>query len=557
MRIILYLFFLVPISLNAQILDLDKNFFNDLIRLKSIETKNQVNHSLTILPLDISKVDIENPIIRDFARPIIKNKKNSALLSIYPINYSVEYNSTTPYNRNNGSMIPNRGYQHLLSFGIFAKLGPLEISLKPEHHYSQNLKFNGFWEGHYPEIWEKRYALWNVIDMPERFGNKRHNNILLGQSSINFKYKNFSLGFSNENIWWGPGIRNSIMMSNHARGFNHISFKTNKPIKSNIGHFEFQFITGRLESSGFNPPRTDYEYAGRILWIPKINQLAERDDWRFLQGYILTYSPKYIKGLTLGFVRWTMMYSALIEGKYYWMKGNPNYFPIFSNLFRNKDKYVDFENETNQAAGIFFRWIWEDSNAEVYTEYNYNDAKTNIRDLILDSEHSRALTMGIRKKFNKNLVLSWEWTQLEQSASRILRDAGSWYVHYRVYDGFTNKGEVLGAGIGPGSNSQYFSLLKYTNQKKYGIALEIVDNDNDFYYEAFASAQDQRRYWKDFNFHFFYEKKLNNLIFSSKVIFQRQLNYQWELDDSTEPYYHPGNDLNNLHFSLKLNYLIF
>ncbi len=556
MKKILLFFFLCHSSVSSQILDLNNSFYNDLIRLKSINKENRIDNSLTILPLDISSLN-EIEYINDYSKTVIKNKNSSVFLSVYPINYSVEYNTLTPYNRNNGNMIPNRGYQHLLSAGFFAKLGPLEISLKPEHHYSENLEFDGFWIGHYPEIWEKRYALWNVIDMPERFGNVRHNNIFLGQSSISLKYKNFSLSLSNENIWWGPGIRNSIMMSNHAGGFKHLSLKTNKPIKTRIGNFEWQFITGRLESSGFNPPRTDYEYAGRLLWIPKINQLAEQDDWRYLQGYILTYSPKFIKGMNIGFVRWTMMYSALIEGRYFWMKGNPTYFPIFSNLFRKNDKYVDYENETNQAAGIFFRWVWNESNSEIYAEYNYNDAKANLRDLLLDSEHSRAVTVGIRKKFNDNLVFSWEWTQLEQSASRILRDAGSWYVHYRVYDGYTNRGEVLGAGIGPGSNSQFFSLQQYTNLKKYGFGLEIIDNDNDFYYEAFASAQDQRRYWKDFNFHFFYEKKFNKLIIKSNIIFQRQLNYQWELDDYATPYYHPGRDLNNLHLNFKLSYLIY
>ena len=47
------------------------------------------------------------------------------------------------------------------------------------------------------------------------------------------------------------------------------------------------------------------------------------------------------------------MYSSLIEGKYWWMKGTTTYFPVFNNLFRSNDKYVDFEGQTNQAAGIF------------------------------------------------------------------------------------------------------------------------------------------------------------------------------------------------------------
>ena len=92
-------------------------------------------------------------------------------------------------------MIPNRGYQHIISPGIIFKIGPLNIQLKPEHHYSQNKKFDGFWEGHYPEIWAKRYRLWNKIDMPERFGEIRHNSTTIGQSSIRLNWKKYLLEF--------------------------------------------------------------------------------------------------------------------------------------------------------------------------------------------------------------------------------------------------------------------------------------------------------------------------------------------------------------------------
>ena len=110
-------------------------------------------------------------------------------------------------------------------------------------------------------------------------------------------------------------------------------------------------------------------------------------------------------------------------------------------------------------------------------------------------------------------------------------------MHYQVYDGYTNRGEVLGAGIGPGSNSQFFSIQKFNKNSLYGLALEIVDNDNDFYYEAFASAQDPRRYWKDFNFQLNFEKKFESFLIESKLIFQRQLNYQWELTENATSYY--------------------
>jgi len=349
------------------------------------------------------------------------------------------------------------------------------------------------------------------------------------------------------------------MMSNHARGFKHITFNTTKPLKTKIGNFEWQVVSGRLESSGYLPAGSERQHAGTNIYVPKINQRGETDDWRYLQGYSITYSPKWVSGLSLGFIRWVQMYGALVEGKYPWLEGSPTWFPAFSNLFRKNDKYENYEAQTNQAAGVFLRWLWKDSKAEIYVDYNHNDSKQNIRDLLLDSDHSRAVTIGLQKIFkinNDDFLFSWEWTQMEQTASRLLRNAGSWYEHSWTYDGYTNEGEVLGAGIGPGSNSQYFALNRIKDKEKLGIALEIIDQDNDFYHEAFSSARDPRRYWKDFNLFVNFSKKYKNLWLSSNLMYSRSLNYQWDLDDTATEYYHPGNDVNNFHMTLKLAYLI-
>ena len=88
--------------------------------------------------------------------------------------------------------------------------------------------------------------------------------------NIKLNYKGLSFGISNENLWWGPSIRNSIMMSNHARGFKHISLNSTRPLKSFIGWFEFQLVSGRLESSGYTPPNPNYIYAVPICILPLI-----------------------------------------------------------------------------------------------------------------------------------------------------------------------------------------------------------------------------------------------------------------------------------------------
>ena len=530
--------------------DFNYSFLRNSILLGEIKT----NFSLNIRPLDNN---FFSEFFNDQFRKIYNNQSNSIEIKSMGIDYFIEYNSNHPYNRNNGTMLPNRGYQHIISPGIYLAFGPLAIQFKPEHHYSQNLNFDTFWDGHYPEIWAKRYKLWNQIDMPERHGEKSHNKTTLGQSSIKLNWKNLSIGLSNENIWWGPSIRNSIMMSNHAQGFKHLTFNTRKPINTAIGDFEWQFITGRLENSGFKPTGHEKTFAGTKLYIPKINQFLEEDDWRYFQGYVISFSPKIINGMSIGFIRWAQMYSALIKGRYTWINGNITYFPVFSSLFRKDNSNVDVEKQTNEAVGIFFKWLWEDSKSEIYFEYHHNDSKMNIRDLLLDSDHSRAATIGLQKIFNlkdENFIFSWEWTQMEQTGSRLLRNAGSWYQHYQVFDGYTNKGEVLGSSVGPGSNAHYFSLNRIRNKELIGIGLEIIDNDNDFYHEAFASAKDFRRYWKDINLHLKYNKDFKHFNLSSNLVYIRSLNYQWELDDYATPYYHAGKDVNNFHLSLKLTY---
>ena len=570
----LFFLFLFLFSLNSfsQTLNLNNPLFENSLRRAQLNGDISSDISFTLRPLDLNNYSIDKNIFdyNHYSPTVLSFFNGNGKLKILPVDFNINFSSHHPYNRNNGSMITNRGYQQLISAGIFFEIGPLSIQLKPENIYAENKNYDGFWEGHYDITWARRYILWNRIDTPERFGETAYKKTTFGQSSVRLNYKALSIGLSSENIWWGPSIRNGVMMSNNAQGFNHITFNTRRPIKTAIGNFEFQLVTGRLEPSGFDPPSTDRTNAGTKLFVPKINQNGKTGDWRFFQGYSFTYSPKWISGLHLGLIRWTQMYGALFEGKYWWINNNPlddrfngtsiGWFPIFNNFLRKNDKIEPYEAETDQAASGFFRWVWEDSKAEIYGEFNHNDAKFNFRDLLSDSDHSRAVILGIikifdSKKNNSQLEFHWEWTQMEQTASRLVRNAGSWYMHGRVYHGYTNNGEVMGAGIGPGSNSQYFSLAKLSTNQRFGGALEIIDQDNDFYYLAFEDSSDFRRYWKDFNLHLFYEKKFKDFWGSINIMYSRSLNYQWELlHNPSLPYYQPGRDVNNFFIDFKLTY---
>ncbi len=449
-------------------------------------------------------------------------------------------------------MIRSRGAQTLMTAGIYSEIGPLSIQVKPEFVYAQNRDYNGFAESHSDITWARRYVWFNRTDTPERYGLDPYQKLVPGQSSVRLNKWGLSLGLSTENIWWGPSMRNSIMMSNNAQGFEHITFNTTRPIKSPIGNFEWQIVTGRLEGSGFNPPDTSRTDRGRLLYVPKNN------DTRFFQGYSLSYSPKWIPGLSVGATRWVQMYSQFANA-------TKDYFPAFSNLFRDNDNNSGGrdEQERDQAAGVFMRWLWLDAKAEIYLEFHRNDASGNFRDLILNSDHTRATTIGVHKLFDTKdkdafIQFKWEWTQMEQTGGRLLRNGLSWYIHSRVRHGYTNNGEVLGASIGPGSNAHYISMAWTKGKKRIGGAFERLAHNNDFLYFAFEDQSDFRRYWVDFNIHAFADWEFEKFLLTANISYNRSLNYQWELFHIpfTSPYLVPGTDVGNLHLDFKLAYLL-
>ena len=154
----LFLFFTFFIS-NSQTINLNESYLTDYLRTSQLLGNFEKDVSFTLKPLHIGKngleINKETFDVEKYAPTVLSFLKGNGKIKILPIDYNIEFNSRHPYNRNNGSMIPNRGYQHLISAGIYAEIGPLSIQLKPEHLYSENKDFEGFGEGpngHYSRV---------------------------------------------------------------------------------------------------------------------------------------------------------------------------------------------------------------------------------------------------------------------------------------------------------------------------------------------------------------------------------------------------------------------
>ena len=155
-------------------------------------------------------------------------------------------------------------------------------------------------------------------------------------------------------------------------------------------------------------------------------------------------------------------------------------------LFQKKNLKNEDAKQRDQIVSLFLRWVFKESNSEIYFENGWNDHKEDLWDLFQDPSHARALTFGLAKIFKNNassdsyLKFNFEHTQLQQSADRIARPAGAWYMHGYVRHGYTQMSQVIGAGIGPGSNSQTLDLSLWKKNEVWGIQCERFSHNLDF-----------------------------------------------------------------------------
>jgi hypothetical protein len=142
-------------------------------------------------------------------------------------------------------------------------------------------------------------------------------------------------------------------------------------------------------------------------------------------------------------------------------------------------------------------------------------------------EHSRVYTLGMNKlisykgRTDEYIQVGIEMTHMEQPLDRIFRDAGEWYTHGEIFYGYTNRGEVLGAGIGPGGNFQTLQVSWVKSLKQIGLQLERYEHNGDL---ANASGYGQ---WIDFSAAAVSTWDHKNFLVNAKLQAINSVNYQW------------------------------
>ena len=517
---ILLLISIIQCPFLAQSQSASLSFYDDVARTQQLNSRLDSLLSFCVRPNYNSNVLYFDSVTNQKLGGVPDGKvilSGSTGFVLLPIILEQQYNTHRPYGWNDGSMIPAKGYQSQLSVGVFFKKSIFSLQLRPELVFAQNLSFSTFPSEQNDTIWKSYYnTVLNVIDAPEKFGSGSYLKIFPGQSSFRINYHRLSFGLSTENLWWGPGVRNSLLMSNNAPGFPHLTFNSLQPVTSPIGSFEWQLISGKLKGSGFLPDTTKM-FNNDPLYVAK----DEGD--RYLNGIILSWQPKWTKGLFLGFSR--VFYQNLSDVP----SSFNGYLPVVGKLFKKRLPSED-EKKRDQMISLFFRLILLKEKAELYGEFGRNDHSMDIRDALAEPEHSRAYIFGFSKIFEggkRDVQLFTEIANLQLPSTILLRAQESWYVHYQAREGYTNYGQVIGAGIGPGGSSQTIGIQCGEGFNKTGGTIERVVQNNDFYYDAFTRLHQWQKHWVDMSLNLNKSWSYKRIIYDARVSFIQSLNYQW------------------------------
>jgi hypothetical protein len=124
---------------------------------------------------------------------------------------------------------------------------------------------------------------------------------------------------------------------------------------------------------------------------------------------------------------------------------------------------------------------------ESYVEWARAEQPANLRDALVAPNHTQGYTLGLQyarpvPRAALAVRVQAELTNVEQSATFADRPIGSWYTSRAAIQGYTNRGQVMGASIGPGSSGQWLGADALARQWSGGVFAGRIRWDNDAYY---------------------------------------------------------------------------
>ena len=362
------------------------------------------------------------------------------------------YNSALPYNANEGNLWAGRGENVLVDGGVIAEYGPVRAVLVPELAYSANRPFQIFPSGlHYSDFASPFHtgptAGYSTADVPMRFGDQSLFRASLGQSSLTVRVRGAEFGATTESEWWGPAQRVALLMSNAAPSIPRLFARTAHPIHTRLGDLEARVFAGTLTES------------------PYFDDVPA-NDFRSMVGLAASIAPRVVAGLTVGVERVvTRAESGAYDADARWL----DVLRFWTPAPRLTTSGVPADTaRADQLFAISARQVFPTAGVEVYGEWARQSPPRSFREFLLGPQESQGYTLGLQwlsapsgRSGPLDLLrgarvrLGAEASDVEQTVTFRGRAVRDFYSGAATPQGYTQRGQVIGAFTGPGSSSQW------------------------------------------------------------------------------------------------------
>lgn len=383
----------------------------------------------------------------------------SVKLKLYGPEWFNSYNKKAPYGQNDGALWQGKGYNTSLTAGARLEAFGFEATFKPQVSWSQNREFDympGVYGSEYSYFWKGN------IDLVQRYGDSSFWTFDWGDTEIRYSWNNFTVGFGFQSPWLGPAFLNPMLGSNNAGTYP----------KFDIG----------LRKTKVYMPYTDW-YLGEIEGRAWLGYLTESDyfdndstnNHRQLTGFSVAYSPSILPGFTIGANKICINY---------WKDKSAKYLnPLYSTNGSQTGNRID----EDQKMSLFTTWKFPQVGFEVYGEFGVDDYTGKG---FANPFHTAIYTVGAKKelsffrrfqKFNIRPEIIFEWSNFEMSQDFQLQwNYMGYYSHGFIAQGYTQNGQILGAGSGYFGTSQYIALRTYFSKGNITLFLHYNRPDSNY-----------------------------------------------------------------------------
>jgi hypothetical protein len=362
---------------------------------------------------------------------------------------SLVVNSGYPWGSNDAAVSAGRGATLAFGAGVSWRRGPITIVFAPSVVLAQNAKFPLLQHAASRQSPFLDGTLGQFVDRPQRFGDKPYAVLDAGQSEIRGDFLGLSVGVGTRNIGWGTSEQFAPILGANAPGFVHAFAGTSgRGVHlHDVGIVGVRYLTGRLEQSPYSPVTGASIYSSTEA--PGTVRLAT--------GLAVSWLPAFATSVELGATR--LFVSPFLAGGQKWQTLSK---PL-NGLFKagrkpNADVAGDELGDVdNQLGTLYARWHVPNRGAEFSLEWLREDNSFDSRDLIQEPEQNSAVIAGFRVATHRTAkVLGMFTAEIFNGDIAPIgrqRDQGNLYIHAPLRQGFTNRGQLLGAPIGVGAVS--------------------------------------------------------------------------------------------------------